>query len=126
MKVSNNLKLIIVGLIIVGLIGYYIATLKDKAKKGPKVKLPNNGGGIPKGWQPITTAAKLRNYVTCYFCTGTNGLILSTIGELSNDQLAAVVNYYNDYYTADLIQDIYDDLSGSDLATAQEIFKRIQ
>lgn len=61
--------------------------------------LPNNGSGIPKNWSPNALAAELWAAMDGIFnSTSTRNLAFAKLNALTNDQIVAVNDVYNNLY----------------------------
>lgn len=93
------------------------------AGRRPQVKLPDNGSGIPTGWDPGPAAINLHEAMNGW---GTDeDRIFDTLSQLTIDQCAAVYNEYNTRYNSNLLDDLTSELSGNDLTNALSYFNGI-
>ena len=103
---------------------------KEAAKqKNPPAELPNNGQGIPEGWNPDQQVIKLYGAMAG---AGTDeDMIWAALDNMTNDQLVAIYNAFGVYvieqgYTDEDEDSLHDwflgDLSGEDLTKATGYF----
>lgn len=118
------LVLVIVALLAIALFVFGRSTV-DKIPK--PLKLPDGGKGIPDGWSPVPSAQALHGAMSG---AGTDeALIWSTLSGLTNDQLTAILNEFNNQFGAEYPGcDLYcwfrGDLSGEDLQRAMNYFNQ--
>jgi annexin-like protein len=101
-----------------------------------KVPLPTGGQGIPSFsdgtvWSPLRSVEML--YYAMFGSSGGNwwninswgtdeDTIFLILGDKTQDQLAAIINAYEEKYTRDLINDFKSELSGSTLSRVLDYF----
>lgn len=104
--------------------------------KPRKVKLPSGGLGIPTNsngqpWSPLKSVELLyqsmHGSLTGYWFDPTSlgtdeEQLFNAIGDKTDDQLAAILNAYEQKYNRDLIADLNSELSGAELSTALDYF----
>lgn len=88
-----------------------------------KLDYPTGGSGIPQGWSPKPVADQLEGAMSGW---GTSDeQIWNALGDLNDDQLAAVYNAFGVREGTDLFGWFQSDLSGSDLQRAMDYFKNV-
>ncbi len=108
--------------------------------KPRKVSLPTGGQGIPvyssgEPWSPLRSVEQL--YEAMFGSSdgswwnpagwGTDEeTILMVLGDKTQDQLAAILNLYEEKFERDLIADFRDELSGSTLGVVLDYFSFVQ
>ena len=107
--------------------------------KPRKVKLPTGGVGIPvfsdgTAWSPLRSVEMLYEamhgssaswYNPWSYGTDEDTIFL-VLGDKTQDQLAAVLNAYEEKYQRDLIADFKSELSGTELSRALDYFAFIK
>lgn len=126
---ENKLTLILIGIIA---LAYYIYKQGKRVGSQGYANLPDGGSGIPAGWTPRTSTLKLVEAINPSASTwlisvdGTDEeKIFDTLDPLSRDQRTAVYNDYLQYTGRNLMDDLEDELSGSDLSRALAYFEHI-
>lgn len=91
-------------LIVLGLLLFYVFARRAGKKKGEaqamenlkQEPLPNNGSGIPKGWDPQNLANQLYEAMNSFTTTGTaKGQLFRRCLDLTDDQTTALYNRFN-------------------------------
>ena len=89
---------LIVAALAVGIYWYGKNAADDKQKNNPT--LPNNGTGIPAGWDPNMRAAALYEVMSGIGLTSEKESEWATCMSLTDDQLTAVYGAFNRRYCA--------------------------
>gem|GEM_PF-2578187 len=124
-------------LIILGVIvAFMVFFTKKKPFKKRKVPLPNGGQGIPmnadgSSWSPMRSVEMLYYSMfgsgsSSWWNPGSYGtdeaMLFMTLADKTQDQLAGIINAYEDKYERDLIADFKGELSGAELSRALDYF----
>lgn len=117
---------LLIGGIIGGLILIAVIILVTRAlvrgHRDKKQPLPNNGAGIPTGWDAEGDARTLHDAMQGLnlFDSGYD-TVIATLSGKTDDQLVAIYNEFNRLYASEgegnLIDWFEDDFSGTDLTT---------
>ena len=128
--------LISVGVVVFGLLLSKLYKDTIGKYKPRKLELPNGGTGIPiqangESWSPLKSVELLYQSMygslTGYWfdptSLGTDEVqLFNVLGDKTDDQLAAILNAYEQKYSRDLIKDLSGELSGSELSSALDYF----
>jgi len=122
---AKTKKYLIIAAIVVAII---LAIYYYGYKAGDKLKLPNNGGGIPQGWTAGKIVTDLKGLFSGWWDEVFNVNYSTVKGELANltdDQLAAVANEYEHQTGNSLFDDANSYLSESDYLEFTTLFKNV-
>lgn len=102
--------IVVILLFIVGV--FFVGKKIGKDKPAPKPKrLPNSGSGIPSGWSQEAVAKRADEAFSDWFVGNeSKTAVLGELLGLSDDQLTAVYNRYNEAYgDGDTLYEVIDD-----------------